>query len=412
MTRLKVLISAYACEPGLGSEPGVGWNLACSLGTLHDVWVITRANNRSSIESALADAPMASVHWVYYDLPKTVRALKRGQFGVRPYYYLWQIGILRVARQLHEDVKFDVVQHATFAKYWSPSLLSRINAPFVFGPVGGGESAPFAFWMGFGFRGVAYETARHLLRWLSERDPMVRRTLRESEAVLVTTEEAAARVASIGAEGVHVLPEAALSQQEIDELGRRAEMSSPDRPLRFVSMGRLLHFKAFDLALRAFADTRLEDAEFWIVGAGPKRASLERLSARLGIAGRTRFLGALPRKDALDVLCQCDILVHPSLHESGGWVCLEAMAAARPVICMDLGGTAVQVTEKTGIKIPALSRSQAVQGIASAMQLLGGDPVLRATLGQGGRRRVRESFEWTARALEITGVYEDVVGRQ
>src|SRR2546430_4418443 len=42
---------------------------------------------------------------------------------------------------------------------------------------------------------------------------------------------------------------------------------------------------------------------------------------------------------------------HPSLHDSGGWVCLEAMAAGRPVICLDLGGPGYQVTEESGIKI-------------------------------------------------------------
>ena len=47
------------------------------------------------------------------------------------------------------------------------------------------------------------------------------------------------------------------------------------------------------------------------------------------------------------------MLIHPSLHDSGGWVCLEAMAAGRPVICLDLGGPGLQVTEKTGIKVKA-----------------------------------------------------------
>ncbi|HLE82176.1 MAG TPA: glycosyltransferase family 1 protein, partial [Dehalococcoidia bacterium] len=46
MKRWKVLISAYACEPGKGSEPNVGWNVAREMARQHDVWVLTRANNR------------------------------------------------------------------------------------------------------------------------------------------------------------------------------------------------------------------------------------------------------------------------------------------------------------------------------------------------------------------------------
>ena len=39
-------MSAYACEPGKGSEPGVGWAVALEMARYHDIWVITRANNR------------------------------------------------------------------------------------------------------------------------------------------------------------------------------------------------------------------------------------------------------------------------------------------------------------------------------------------------------------------------------
>src|SRR2546422_2131365 len=47
--RLKILISAYACEPGEGSEPGVGWNVAVEAARRHEGWGITRANNRRGV---------------------------------------------------------------------------------------------------------------------------------------------------------------------------------------------------------------------------------------------------------------------------------------------------------------------------------------------------------------------------
>ena len=68
--RLRVLMSAYACEPGKGSEPGVGWNLAKAMATRHDVWVVTRANNRPVIESELEEQPVPNLHFLYYDLPR------------------------------------------------------------------------------------------------------------------------------------------------------------------------------------------------------------------------------------------------------------------------------------------------------------------------------------------------------
>ena len=55
---MKVLLSAYACEPNKGSEPGVGWNWAIEIARLgHKVWVLTRANNQPSIDSKYLSLP-------------------------------------------------------------------------------------------------------------------------------------------------------------------------------------------------------------------------------------------------------------------------------------------------------------------------------------------------------------------
>ena len=47
---MRILVSAYACEPGRGSEPGVGWHFAEEMSKRHSLTVVTRANNRSAIE--------------------------------------------------------------------------------------------------------------------------------------------------------------------------------------------------------------------------------------------------------------------------------------------------------------------------------------------------------------------------
>jgi hypothetical protein len=86
MESLKLLMSAYACEPGKGSEPGVGWRWALEAARLgHEVWTLTRENNRPGIEAALAGlgAGLASrLHFVYYDLPPRLRGWKRNGRGV------------------------------------------------------------------------------------------------------------------------------------------------------------------------------------------------------------------------------------------------------------------------------------------------------------------------------------------
>ena len=76
--RLHILLSAYACEPDRGSEPGVGWNWVRHLARDHDVWVITRSNNRGVIEAVLAHNPLRNAHFIYFDLPRWARFWKAG----------------------------------------------------------------------------------------------------------------------------------------------------------------------------------------------------------------------------------------------------------------------------------------------------------------------------------------------
>jgi glycosyltransferase involved in cell wall biosynthesis len=117
----------------------------------------------------------------------------------------------------------------------------------------------------------------------------------------------------------------------------------------------------------------------------------------------------IPRSEVLGKLADCDVLVHPSLHDSGGWACLEAMAAGRPVLCLDLGGPAFQVTEETGIKVPATSPEQVVSDLAAAMTRLAGDSALRVRLGIAARQRVLEHFDWSGKGDWLSGVYRQVL---
>jgi glycosyltransferase involved in cell wall biosynthesis len=402
-------MSAYACEPEKGSEPGVGWNWAQQMGRYHEVWVITRANNRASIEKALAVKPLPNVHWVYFDLPRWARFWKKKQRGMHLYYYLWQIGAYFVVRKLHRRVGFDLVHHVTFVNYWMPSYMALLPAPFVWGPVGGGESAPRSFWRSFSFRGRAYELLRDLARSLAQFDPFVRLAARRATVKLATTPQTEKRLRALGCRNVLIHPAVGLMSEEMRTLS--AFPLRQGDPFRFFSIGGLLHLKGFDLGLRAFArfQARFPATEYWIIGDGPERKRLEKLADNLGLAGKVRFWGAVPRAEVLEKLADCDVLVNPSLHDSGGWVCLEAMAAGRPVICLDLGGPALQVTEETGIKIPAISPSQAIADLSVAMEELARDPARRARLGQAGRARVSRLYNWEEKGKYLADLYDQAV---
>lgn len=405
--RFRVLISAYACEPGKGSEAGVGWNLAREMAKHHEVWVLTRTRNYSNIEAEKASSTTPNPHFVYHDLPFASQ-WDAGHLEWQLYYYLWQIRTYFVARRLHREVGFDLTHHVTFGRHWGPSFLALLPMPFVWGPVGGGESAPKAFWRDFGPRSFAYEALRDAARWLGEHDPFVHLTARRSTLAIVSTPDTASRLRNLRARRVEYFPgQTGLNESEIEQLGN---LPNPDHsPVRFISVGRLLHWKGFHLGLRAFARAHLPGAQYWIVGDGAERKRLEVLARNLGIEERVRFWGGLPRDETLRKLGESDALIHPALHDHSPTVCLEAMAAGRPVICLDLGGPAMQVTQETGVKVPAHTPNQSVTAMAEVMSSLANGRSLRRRLGEQGKERAKTTFAWNAKAEHLNRLYYEAV---
>lgn len=405
---MKVLISAYSCEPGKGSERGVGWNVPREIARHHEVWVLTRPDeSKDAIELELATNPVPNLHFVYCTVPFWQDSMSGGQSGaMQIHYYFWQIQAYFVGRRLHQEIGFDIVHHVTFVRYSCPSFLSLLPVPFLWGPVGGGESAPWSFWQDFSLRAKVYEVARILWRCLGEQDPFVRLTIKKSAAICATTKDTAKKLHKIGAKQVTLLPESGLPTEEIINLAQYAIPN--ETPIKFISMGRLLHWKGFHLGLKAFAKANLADAEYWICGDGAEQKRLVALTEELGIENQVKFWGRLPREKTLEKLGQCHVLVHPSLHDSGGWVCIEAMATGRPVICLDLGGPGTQVTKSTGVKIPALTPKQAVNEMASAMQLLAENSQLREQMGTSGQKLVSSVHSWEARGRSLIEIYEKI----
>jgi len=403
---LRILISAYACEPYKGSEQAVGWNWVLQISRWHEVWVITRANNREPIEKALATKPLTNVHWVYFDLPHWARFWKKGGRGLYAYYYLWQLGVYFVGRRLCRDVKFDLAHHVTMGSFWSPSSLSLLPVPFMWGPIGAGLPAPRPFWTEFSLRGRVNEWLRAVALFFTRLDPVRAMTEDKACMILAVSSGTARAFTPRNQHKIALFSAVGFDSSEIDEFD--SSWSSTSGPFKVLSVGRLVHWKGFALAIKAFAifHEAFPNSQHWIVGDGPEKAKLAELANSLGLSECVHFVGALSRADYLAHMRSSDVLLYPSLHQPGAFVIIEAMATCKPVICLDLGEPALLVNEETGIRVPANTPAQAVNDLAKAMALLAHDPALGVRMGQAGRQRVQDHFRWDKKAALMAEFYE------
>lgn len=366
---MRILVSAYACEPRRGSEPGVGWNWARELARHHEVWVLTRSNNREPIERELADhsSDHPPMKFLYVDLPGWASRLKRGQRWVHPYYYAWQFAARRVARRAHAQTPFDVVHHVTFASAFTPALVRLPGVPFIWGPVGGGVRVPWRLVPEGGTAAITYETLRAGRRLVGRYlDPLVRLSWRGADLILVQNQETLAWLPPRYRARARVQTNCGVDDREIGSVERPA---GRDDGFVAVAAGRLMHLKGFSLALRAVSETGDHRVRLVVAGEGPQRRHLEALAADLGLDGRVVFRGALSRPDLLDLFARSDVLLFPSLHDEAGFVVVEAMSQGSIPIVLDVGGPA-SLVESSAYVVPArgCSREDVVANLASALR--------------------------------------------
>jgi glycosyltransferase involved in cell wall biosynthesis len=142
-----------------------------------------------------------------------------------------------------------------------------------------------------------------------------------------------------------------------------------------------------------------------IIGAGPRRAALERFSHSLELEDVTHFLGH--RRDAEELLAAIDVLVIPSRFEGTPNVALEAMQAGKPIVASRIAGMdEVVVDGETGLLVEPKQPFALAQALGKLLK----DPQLRERMGEAGRRRVNECFTVQRMTAAYQQLYEELAG--
>jgi glycosyltransferase involved in cell wall biosynthesis len=413
---MKVLVSAYACNPAgsLQLHPGedlTGWRLMEQLARFHELWVITHRYNEAGITEALAGKPLPNVRFHFAELPRGLKWLYRIEFGQRIYYYLWQIKAWRIARKLHREVHFEAAHHLTFGNDWIPSFIGAfLRVPFIWGPVGGGQRTPTPLLKEYSLYGRFAEAARNCAQGIGRRMRVRKRCLKKARAVLVCNRETRARMPRKFREKVIYFPVNGVAAEDFVDDGPRQQRN--EQRFKVITAGRLHRLKGFSLAVEAFGAfaEKHPASEMVIIGEGPEEGRIRGLISRLGLEDKIRILPWLPRREVLANMRSSDVFLFPSFRDGGGAVVVEAMGSGIPVVVLDSGGPGAHVRDLWGIKVFPDSRESVIGGMTSALETLFSDRRLRERLGEAGRKRALEFYAWDRLGERMREIYDFALG--
>ncbi len=414
----KMLYIAFCCEPGRGSEWGLGWSYVEEMSRTQPVWVIVHDDCREALDRYLRDQhPFHPIHVTYVKLPRFLEWTRKSFYSLfNLYYYLWQFWAARAVRRLHAQVKFDLVQHVSLCRWWMPSAgatLAKRGVGFIFGPVGGGEVLPKNFRNQSPVYGKFSDALRYIGRAIWRRDPFLVRNIRDAHLLLASIPAAETHMRAYGNPNLELFSASSSSSESVTAAAIEARQTR-DRtaPFTFASCGGLSYYRGVDLTIRAFAKARLPNARFIHVCDGALRQSCEDLASELGVADRVQLVGDIGHLEGVKTVARADACVHMVLRDSQGVLC-EIMQAGVPVITLDHLTPAMLVTPECGHLIPINEETTpdaVVDALAKVMREWYENPELLAAKSHGAAERGR-TFAPAARGAEYREQHRRVLKR-
>lgn len=244
-------------------------------------------------------------------------------------------------------------------------------------------------------------------------------TVREAEDLARLYPEAAARIRLMRPgvdleifrpDGPASAPESSTPESSAEAYSPPADSvdTTPHRPLRLTFAGRLQPHKGPQVAVAAVGCLRRRRPDLplrlTIAGelSGPLPLDIAVLSEEAGISELTEQIGPLPHRQLAQLLRSSDVVLMPSYSESFGFVALEAMACATPVIAHAVGGlTELIDSGNTGVLVESLEP----EAWADALETLL-DSGTRTSLGSAAAGAARD-YSWASTAAQALRIYSD-----
>jgi len=406
---LKVLVSAYACNPKQGSEEAVGWNWVRLLAVDHEVTVLTAEFHRGDIEEYGAPANVRFVYvpqrcWHY--APTSAWRKIEGSIAkplMNLAYAHWQRDAERIARRLHLRDPFDLVHQLTYVGFRFPGGLWKLGIPFVWGPIGGIENTSWRLLGAMGAGGSIYYGGRNLINSIQR--------LFLHKPTLAARAAGKGVIAATTNVGRLMRRHYAIEASVISEITIPHDMPFPrflerktSEPLRLVWSGQHLSGKALNIGLDALSHVQKMGIDFTlhILGGGPKTSAWQKQARFLGISEKCVWHGIVARVDAFEIMSNSHSILITSLKDLTSTVLVEALALGLPVICPNHCGFPEALGSDAGILAPVKSVEALTMGIACGVAQLAMDEPLRQKMAKAAAARAYLfSFDYKLKQLRV-----------
>lgn len=395
----KIFVSAYACEPGLGSEIGVGWHWVLEMSKHFDLWVLTRRSNQHTIEPWIAEHPEYShIRFLYFDLPKWARFWKKGLRGVRTYYNIWQWLTNGIVRRTMQENNIRIFHHLTYGNVlWKVSSYGQKQF-FIWGPAGGVETIPEEYSRLYPRKMQLVERLRRTVAGNLKFNSGFKRRCKNADLILCKTDILRQHIPA------HYRDKAILfTDVAVDNLLEAPAIteSAPEKRVEFITVGRLDPWRGFDLAIEAFAKATEKNANIHltVIGKGADKERLNALIAQLNLTDKVTMAGAVSMERYQECMRNCDVVVNASLKEGAVTVSFDSMAMGKPLICIDTTGYTRYFSPEYAEIIQRNDRKSTIQALADSMVKLT-DAHTRYEMGKKAQQAGNQ-FTWASRGEEI-----------
>ena len=343
---MKVLLSAFECNPLLGSDPYVGWSWVSNMAKINEVYVLLRIDHKPYIDKYCAENSVdgyKNIHFIYLSssnfFGKIVYKFNR-QLAVVGQYFIWQRSAYKAAKKLYKREKFDVVHVVSIADFRFPGYLWKLKIPFIFGPVGGAQETPKCL-LDYVKGHEKNEKIRSLMNRILVLLPNYKRALAHADLIYCSNSETESvikkHIKKKNFYKVHKLTELGINDSYLKE--RKMLSHEKSQVVHVLISGRLIYRKGIELLLDAVS--LLETKYPYVIdiyGEGDQRQLLEKKVQAYKLENNVVFHGNVSFTEMQEQYKKADIYCLPSLRETTGTAVFEAMANKLPIIALNQNG--------------------------------------------------------------------------